>query len=779
MAIRYDQSTNESTSWIVAEGDYDPNWRAKMESILALGNGYMGVRSATEEHYPGETRGLYVAGVFDAFPGEVTELANLPDWLSMEISLEGERFSCSSGTMHSYERELDLKTGILRRSIDWESPGGKRARLYFERVISMADLHVGAIRVTISPLNFGGAVGITSSIDGQVTNSGVQHLREGELRLLPDGIVASTTETQESGIGVCVAVIHRYELDGEPSPVSERVKTGRRRIGLKSTVSVEQGKSLSITKYGVVHTARDWDLPEGTEGASLLDAALETLGRCAAEGYGSLTARHRVQWAAYWSEMGVEISGPKFDQLALRFALFHLIQMTPMHDPSVSIGAKGLTGEGYKGHVFWDTEIFILPFFTFTIPPAAARLLEYRYRTLEGARKKARGSDYRGAMYPWEGTDTGEETTPSSWSVDIVTGRPIPIWSGRIEQHISVDIPHAVWLYYRVTGDRRFMVSMGLEIMAETARFWASRLEWNEREQRYEIRDIMGPDEYGEHVNNNAYTNYMVRWHLSGTAELYDELAADDPEAVETMARRIDLTEAERRDWVEKAAKIFTNIDTDSGFIRQYDGFIEKKPIDLAKYRGRVGAITEDYGWEELTQMQIVKQADAVMLLYLRAGDFTVEARRVNWTFYEPKTLHDSSLSPAMHSIVASDVDDKEKAYEYFLRAARIDIGDSAAGSDAGVHAAALGGVWQAAVNGFGGVRLADTGVLRISPRLPAPWTGMTFPLIWRGHRLLVEITRNRIAVRAEDEPGGPFEIESHGTLYTHPGTGTLEIVYR
>lgn len=778
MALVYDYGKEERRNWIVAEQSYDPAFSGKIESLFSLGNGYMGVRAATEERYAHEIRGSYAAGVFDAFPGEVTELANLPDWLTLEIVIEGERFSCASGRVLSYLRLLDLRSGSLRREVVWEAPSGRQTELVFERFISMDNLHLGALRVSIRPIGFSGTVGIRSGINGQVTNSGVQHFREGHLRLLPGGIIASITQTQESDIGICVAAAHRYLLDERPLQVSEKVKTDRRRIDIEAEVELSDSQALSIVKYGLVHTDRDSDdsAAQGDRDTLLLERAETAIDAAAAAGYDELFATHDAQWERLWEQIGIDIDGPGFDQLAVRFAQFHIIQMAPRHNPSLSIAAKGLTGEGYKGHVFWDTEIFVLPFFTFVLPAQAARLLEYRYRTLDGAREKARSAGYRGAMFAWESALTGRETTPTLGAVDIVSGRHIRIWSGDIEQHISVDVPYAVWHYYLATGDRTFLLSMGLEIMLETARFWASRLEWNESRGLYEITDIIGPDEYGEHVNNNCYTNYMVRWHLQNTVRLVRKLSSEGVEKVSEVLKRIGVEGFELDEWLARSERIAINIDEGTGFIRQYDGFTEKRPVDLSKYHGKVGAITRDYGWEELMTMQVTKQADTVMLLYLRGDDFTDEIKHLNWDYYEPKTLHDSSLSPAIHSVVASDMRDPAKAYDYFLRAAQIDLGPNPDSSDPGLHAASLGGIWQAVVNGFGGVRITADGRLRVSPRMSPSWAGLRFPMAYRGRALRVEVSDSRLAIRAVSEGEGPFEVECDGTLYTHPGLGVLEI---
>lgn len=747
MAIAYNLGKGEYKNWIISETEFNENNLPKFETIFSLGNGYMGLRAATEEHYFNETRGCYVAGMFDRFKGEVAELPNIPDYVGMEIKLDGERFNLNQGKIISYHRYLNVKDGELVREVEWQSPAGNITKLVFKRFVSLANLHLAGFKIKIIPVNYSGKVAIKTGYNGQVTNSGVQHFVEGDKRVLPDGKSYLTVRTQESGIFTIVAGKFRFLINASEINPQQQIVTGRRQLFLRSEYELKENECLEMEKCVIVYTGRDLEFKDkDIDSGDIVETALTTLDKAGTKRYEELFSEHRQKWHKLWHEIDIEIGGPDFDQLAVRFAQYHLVQMTPSHDSRISVAAKGLSGEGYKGHVFWDTEIFILPFFIYTFPQIARKLLEYRYHTLDGARKKARENGYKGAMYPWESADTGEETTPEFGEVDIKTGKPIRIWCGEIEQHITADVAYAIWHYYQVTGDKEFMYNYGTEIFMETARFWASRLEYNQGLDRYEIKDVIGPDEYSEHVNNNAYTNYMVKWHLEKAIDIYNWLSDDSRDILEKIINKIALKEDELNEWKKKKDKIYLPFQEDSKVIPQFDGFMDQDVIDISSYRGDVGAIMKAYSWDEITSSQVIKQADVVMLLYLLGEDFSHEVKEKNYHYYEPKTLHDSSLSPSIHAIMGKEIGDLDEAYRYFNKSTTIDLGRNMRSCDAGLHSASLGGIWQAVVLGFGGVKVKDN-VLNIDPMLPEKWDYLNFKLKWQGMPIRVEIRNDRVSV--------------------------------
>lgn len=770
--LNYSLGKGRDENWVVSEVKFSPDALGKCEAIMYLGNGYMGVRSATEEPYIGEKRNWFVAGTFNRFAeSEVTELPNLPDVTRLDIRVDGERFHLLVGETKDYVRQLNLRTAELIRTFDWTSPKGKTLRFRFRRFVSLADLHVLGMKMEVEALNGPVEISVKSGIDGQQTNSGTQHFHEGEKRIFDRQYIQMIARTIESDIDFVINTAHRVTVAGKP--VNEpNMSIGRRQVHVTYQVSLDQGETLDFEKITTVHTSRDKEFDdENYELKHLREVSLNHLKEVFARGYDGLFTEHVKCWQEkVWGRYNLQVdSEDPFDQLAMRFALYHLTVMTPAHDERMGVAAKGLSGEGYKGHSFWDTEIFILPFFTFSNPEVAKSLLKYRYHGLAGARRKAKENGYEGAMYPWEAAwPTDGEVTPRWGAVDVVTGEQTPIWTGLIEQHISADIAFAVYQYYQVTGDEEFMNDCGYEIIFDTARFWLSRLEWDEEKQEYHINNVIGPDEYKEHVDNNAYTNYMAHFNIQLAIQYYEKLQKENPELLQALDEKIAVQKT--YEWAKaEIDKIYLPQPRKEDLvIPQDDTYLTLKNIDLTKYKAsdRVGTLFDEYNMEQVNQMQVTKQADVVLLLYLLeqiGSPFAREVVQANFEYYEPRTTHDSSLSLSTHTIVANDIGDEDLAYSLFQRAARIDLGPYMHSSDEGIHAASIGGIWQSAVFGFAGLRLVD-GKLRINPRLPKQWKKLEFTIYWQGQPLSISLDHSVLRVKAENKEKVSFEV--FGTTY-------------
>lgn len=768
--LKYNLGTEENTNWIVSETRFNSDNLGKVEAIFTLGNGYLGIRSVTEEQYLGEARNLFVAGTFNKFDDfEVTELPNAADILQLNITLNNEKFSLEKGRLKEYRRDLNLKNGELVRRVIWENTQGHEFLLIFSRFVSLKNLHLISQKVEIIPLNCYAEIKIGSGINGQVTNSGAQHFHEGEKRIYDKKYIQLLQHTTESKIDFVINSAHNYFIDGKKVDVEHKMAIDRRKVYTEGTILLTRNQVFTFEKISSIHTSRDKENIENYSLDNLRQKSLNDLKNESDKGYAVLFSESIEEWKKRWKEIDIKLdSNNDFDQLAIRFALYHLIIMTPAHDNRFGVAAKGLSGEGYKGHSFWDTEIFILPFFSYTLPEIARNLLIYRYNTINGARNKARNNGYEGAMYPWESAFTGEEVTPVWGGVDIVTGDATKIWSGFIEQHISSDIAFAVWQYYMLTNDQSFMDHYGYEIIFETATFWQSRLEWDEGKQRYHINNVIGPDEYKEHVNNNAFTNHMAHWNIEKAINYYNELKESNRELWEKLNEKIKI-EAMYLKWIDKIDKIYLPEPGKDMVIPQDDTYLSKKIIDLTKYKNQthVGSIFEDYNLEQVNQIQVSKQADIMVLFYLLENRFSQEVKLANWNYYEPKTLHDSSLSFSTHSVLASDMGDSELAYDLFQKAASIDLGPNMKSSDHGIHAAAMGGVWQAVVNGFGGIRMID-GKLRVSPRLPKNWNILEFKIFWKESHLLFNVSKNKITIciLSTDQDQLPLDILINDKLY-------------
>ncbi|MCC8017773.1 MAG: family 65 glycosyl hydrolase, partial [Lachnospiraceae bacterium] len=584
---------------------------------------------------------------------------------------------------------------------------------------------------------------------------------------------------------------------------SVRTVDDRRRMYSKYELSVPEGRTIRFEKISTVYSTRDLEYAGMTEMETVerfLKDARALIQSASAAGYDQLFADSCKAWENFWEEQDIWIEAAERDraeenaahctvdeenashcvndgdkdQLAIRFALYHLRIMTRKGDGRIGIAAKGLTGEGYKGHSFWDTETFIFPYFQMADPQTARTLLEYRYRGLYGARIKAKENGYEGAMYPWESAWVSDgEVTPYILGVNVHTGEPQYCYTGMIEIHITADIIYALWQYYTATGDEEFMERCGYEMILDTARFWNSRLEWIGERDRYEIRDVIGPDEHKEHIDNNAYTNYLAGYNMELAISVMDKLAESNPALYKELETRLTDLEALKQQLTGKLAKLYLpQPDKETGIIPQFDGYCDLKEVDLTKYKESsvVGTFFRDYSVEDVQHIKAGKQADVVELLYQLEDIADTDVKRSNYLYYEGFTLHDSSLSRAIHSIMACDLGMGSEAYGMFRRAADTDMGQEMTSSNAGIHSANMGGIWQDVVMGFGGLRISK-GRLRICPHLPEAWGHLTYPVCWRGNRLTVSVRRDEIRIR---NAGEAFEAEIAGRTERIPAGETV-----
>ncbi len=744
--MKYDSGTGDLENWIVTETEFDPQFQGKCEAIFCQGNGYLGTRHATEETYIGQVRNTFVAGTFNkADEREVTELPNAADVSAVELFVNNKRFSLENGTCLNYQRTLNLKNGEVIRSFDWEHEG-YAIRFRFKRFVSKADLHTIASDISMEVLKGTVDLRILSGINGQLTNTGAQHFLEGEKRIFEGQQLQMLQRTNQSGIDFVHNTTHVFEQNGV-QPKS-RFELDRRKVYMVYEAKLNSGQRLAFTKISNVFTSRDQDVAN-LDLADLRLHSTKHLTEQASKRYEELLKESSISWEHHWSNMSITIDSQNdFDQLAIRFAQYHLLSMAPAHDSRLGIAAKGLSGEGYKGHSFWDTEIFILPFFTYTFPEIGKSLLKYRFNTLEGAHKKAKENGYKGAMYPWESAwaDDGE-VTPVWGAVDIITGEATKIWSGFIEQHITSDVAFGVWQYFMVTGDHEFMKNYGYEILLDTGIFWGSRLDWNEEEGTYHINDVVGPDEYKEHVNNDAFTNHTAKWCMDNAIEYYDHLKTTDQKTFDRLNKKLQLDD-EILELRGKVEKLYVPQPNEDLIIPQDDTYLTLKEIDLTKYKNqtKVGTLFQDYNLHQVNGMQVSKQASVVMLMYLLEHRFTKAVKQANYDYYEARTLHDSSLSLSTHAILAADLGNTELSYSLFKNASEIDLGPGMKTSDHGIHAASLGGIWQIIVCGFGGVRMIG-GELLINPALPDEINEINFPFYWQGNRVEVSASKDEFVV--------------------------------
>lgn len=759
--------------WLLVAEGFTLAREHEFESLFAIGNGYVGNRGSLAEGSPLSAPATFVAGVFEQREGAVPALSVLPDWTGTRAWVEGQALNMKEGQVLEHRRVLDMRQGVLWREWRHHDPNGRITNIIAFRFASLADRKLLVHSVFFTPENYSGKVRVESAIElapevvawappeewktrHNATRANVLPLA---LRLPGrDVVVAFAASSQLRSAGTAGA---RREMDH-----------GERRIVERFEIDVDICSEYRLDRLVSIYTSREKEDP--------VLAALEHVNRTLPGGVEAALAAHAAAWEARWRDSEVEIKGDDELQQAIRFSEYHLISAANPEDNRVSIGARALTGESYKGHVFWDTEIYMVPFYLFTHPPSARALLMYRYHTLPAAREKAKAAGFRGAMYPWESADTGEETTPRH--VIAPGGEVLEVLNGDLEVHISADIAYAMWQYWQCTGDDDFFLQAGAEIMLETARLWSTRGRF-EDDGLYHIRGVIGPDEYHENVDDNAYTNLLASWNLKRGFETAKILQERWPSRWKDLSSSLGTSEAELQRWLRCAEAMYTGFDEQTLVFEQFRGFYEKKEIDLASYEPRNTAMDVILGHETIQHTNVVKQADVVMAMYLLWDQFPAEVREANFKYYEPRTGHGSSLSPSIHSLVAARLGEMEVAEKYLRQAAEIDLGNNMGNAAGGVHAAAIGGLWQAMVFGFAGLQAGSEG-LSFNPKLMPAWRKLAVPLQWRGRKLRFTAEPGRACIHVEQgrEPvkvalaGGPEVLVRPGQQFlaerNHDGWG-------
>jgi trehalose/maltose hydrolase-like predicted phosphorylase len=751
-------------AWRLIEQGYDPTREPGIEACFAISNGLLGSRAsrsisrgptwvAYQHHLTWASWArTYVAGLYDT-PNVLPPVPGLvpaPDWLRARIWVNDDLILLRTGELQNYRRTLDLRRGLLL--IEWvqKAPTGHLVRVRTLRAVSLADRAVALQLVRISVDGAPARVRLEASFESTTS----------ALDLVRSGRGSAVWRTAESG--KTLAISARARLTGS----SEIAET---KGAMKWAWDWEQqpGEVTDFVRTAVF--ARGNGDAKATE-----QRARAGIARADRAGWAGILRAHEQAWADRWRMSDIEIEGDAATQRALRFVLYHLIGAANPDDERVSIGARALTGDSYLGHVFWDTETYLLPFYIFTWPEAARTLLMYRFHTLPGARAKAAKLGYRGALYAWESTDTGEETTPER--VIDPTGRLVPVLCGLEEHHISADIAYAVWQYWQATHDDEFLLSAGAEILLDTARFWASRAAL-EQDGRHHIRRVIGPDEYHETIDDNAYTNVMAAWNIERALDTAAMLAKRWPDAWARLRQQLALDDKELDGWRDVARGLVRGDEAQSGLIEQFAGYFALEPIDLTAYASRTAPMDVVLGRERTAASQVVKQADVVALLAVLPDLFDRADRERNFAYYEPRCGHGSSLSPALHALVAARLGHLDLAARYLNQTARIDLDSPTVNSAGGVHIAAMGGLWMAVMMGFVGLKpLGEE--LALDPMLPAAWQALAFRLQWRGRVVRIRIDARRRVVAATLERGDALAIRVGGESLMLEAVGERECPY-
>lgn len=760
--------------WRLVETTYRADDLGTTETLFSVGNGYLGMRGNPEEGRDAVAHGTFINGFHETWPIRHAEAAfgfartgqtivNVPDAKLMKVYVDDEPLILGTADLEEYERSLDFRDGVLRRRLIWRTPSGKRVLVESTRMVSMTQRHLGVLTLEVTMLTGDAPIVISSQLLNRQDGEDEYHvpyeaMGEGtdprkaaafdERVLLPRGSYARDDRMMlgymcaRSRMTVAVAVDHRLETVDE----HEQVVRGGDDLGkVAFRVDAREGNTIRLEKFAAYHSSR------GVPVRELSDRCDRTLDRAARQTTAHYLSEQRAWFEAFWKASDVEIDGDPALQQAVRFNLLTIGQASARADRQ-GVPAKGVTGSGYEGHYFWDTEIYVVPFLTFTQPQVARNLLHFRNRMLPAARTRAREMAQGGALFPWR-TINGEEA--SAYYA-----------AGSAQMHINADIAYALMQYVGATNDVAFLVRDGVDLLVETARMWAELGFWRTNGQpTFHIHGVTGPDEYTTVVNNNLFTNVMARFNLERAAMVVERISELHPVDYDKLVHRLGVTEKEVAEWRRCAEGMTIPFDEGLGIHPQDDFFLDREVWDLSRTPSENRPLMLHYHPLVIYRFQVLKQADVVLAMFLHGDRFTPEEKKANFEYYDPITTGDSTLSAVVQSIMAAEVGYHEAAMDYFRQAAYVDLADLHGNTVDGMHIASAGGVWSALVYGFGGMGDRN-GRLAFDPRLPEGWTSLRYRLAWRGSRLLVELTQDRLQITVLEVGEPDVHVRVRGELH-------------
>ena len=715
--------------WNIVEEGFDPEYGMTAESVFSLGNEYMGVRGYFEEGYSGQRLlGSYFNGVYErrkaaaeGYKGIVQEtefMVNSIDWLYLRIWAGEELLDLENAKFENYYRTLNLKTGLLRRQFVWKTKKGK-IEIRFERLISMVTNEVGAQRLVITSKGYTGQIRVCAGLDFNTTHGTERmNLWECDEQTMEDHRGHISGRTKNTGMEVesfCFltgSMVERSQV--------QMVK-GEKFVAEEYTFSLTENQSQTLDKivWNVTPLA-----PKRTR-SEIMDQ-LEALH------FDDLYQSNYVWWDQVWQKSDITISGDEENQQGIRFCIFQMFQTYHGAIRGTNIGAKGLTGEAYNGNAFWDTETYCLPFFLFHDKQAAKNLLYFRYATLKEACKRAEDLDCEGAFYP----------------IATISGRECcNLWQhASLQLQASTAVAYGIWIYEKVTGDTSFTEQYGIEMLIEICRMLATRGDYSADGTFYGFYGVMGPDEFQMMVNHNAYTNYMGQFSFRYTLDVIDRMKKHEPEAYAKVVEHVHYSDSEGCDWKQKADKMYIPYDAERKLYEQHDGYFKLPHIDVDAIPVEEFPLYNHWTYDRIYRNDMIKQPDVLMFMLLFNSQFTAEELKNNYEFYEPRCIHESSLSPSVHSILAAQLGKEEEAFGFFKFATRMDLDNYNRNSGEGLHTTSIAAAWMNIVYGFGGLR-ADGAMLTIAPSIPKQWDGYQFHIVYEDEIICVDVKKDYVSL--------------------------------
>ncbi len=795
----------DASSWTLVYERFEPAAEGLREALCTLGNGYFATRGAMIEsrdskiHYPG----TYIAGLYNRLTTYISgkriineDLVNCPNWLFLTFKIgDGEWFLPSTARIISFQQKLDMKHGVLSRKIRVQNKKGQRTFIKTQRLVSMADPHCGALEYTIIPENYSGLITVRTMLDGSILNSGVErykqlnskHWKADTLGSFNKGDIYLSMKTSQSRIQVAQAAkIRLFSGSRRIRPRVKHLMKGKERIGQEFKFQVREKNTYSIEKSVFIYTSRDEGIKNPIKSA--IQATSDRMR------FKHFLKAHQQAWEKLWDVFDIQVEGHTFSQRALRLHIFHLLQIASLHNGKIDAGlpARGLHGEAYRGHIFWD-ELFAMSLYDLHAPDISKALLLYRYRRIGKAREYAKSEGYRGAMYPWQSGSSGKEETQVV-HLNPLSGKWGPDLSRR-QRHVSFAIAYNIWQHWRRAGDYGFMMRYGAEMILSIARFWASLVKYDHNDGRYHSKGVMGPDEFHEKlpkntrpgVVDNAYTNLMIVWTLLKAQEVIKLL----PDGFKTRTmKKIKLEQKELSRWDDIIHKINIVMDN-KGIISQFDGYFKLKELDWQGYRQeydnihRMDRILKAEG-KSPDDYKVAKQADALMIFYLLPLDeiedlfkrlkypFDKNTLRNNYDYYAKRTSHGSTLSKVVHCYIAQLLNKPKKAWQRFIDVLESDIYDTQGGTTPeGIHVGVMGGSIDIVLRGFAGVKLLG-GKIAIEPKLPSKWRSLKFKFLYKGILINLTISKLQIQILLQGQVTIPVEI--NGKIYYPPLGKTFKV---
>lgn len=750
-------------SWSIIEDGFHPEYQRSSESLFSIGNGRFGQRANFEEHYSGDSlQGSYVAGVYypdktrvgwwkNGYPEYFAKVLNSVNWIGIDVKVNGERLDLKVQKVHAFRRELDMKRGLLKRSCSVEMNDGTRVHIESLRLCHMGNEALALVdfSLRLDASSAAAQLEVDAYLDGDVRNEDANWEETfweavKTLEGSQDEPMLVQQVTKKTKFHVAAACCTRFEVDGYEHPFSAHADAEKMRSSHRCSLRLEEGQLLTLTKY----VALDSSLNHAEQ--NLAEAVKAEAVKAIKLGKETLVSSHCAAWESIWNDADIRIEGDVAAQQGIRFNIFHLNQTYTGKDERLNIGPKGFTGEKYGGSTYWDTEAYCLPFYLNTHDKGVARqLLVYRYHQLDKAIENAEklGFTNGAALYPMV-TMNGEECH-NEWEITFE------------EIHRNGAIAYGIFNYIRHTGDEAYMAEYGFDVLLGIARFWAQRVNWSEHRKAWVMLGVTGPNEYENNVNNNWYTNYIARWCLTYTLKAVAWIKENAPETYREKVQKWSFNEQEETThWISVIEQMYFPKKEDSRVVLQQDGFLDKELHTVDDLPDSERPINQKWSWDRILRSVFIKQADVLQGFYFFEDDFDRATHEENFDFYEPRTVHESSLSPCVHVVLAAKLGRMQKAYELYLRTARLDLDDYNHEAYQGLHITSMAGTWLAVVEGFGGLRVRK-GELQLNPALPDAWEAYHFKLNFRGRRLAVHVHRGGTEVKLESGEG--MRIRVHG----------------